>query len=516
MRSQTPTPPTLRRRMIASLGLMVLGSLAIGIGAMLAVSRLHQNLGVAVQGYRQLRQLYGVGFLASRAREAMSANPPRPEQARLALLATQAKLNERSDTDLASPTQWVNESGRIDCLNLISQAIAQADANPQSVPSLNLLFARTSKISDDVRKSILDAQSAADRQNRLSLWFILGLCITVLVTAIAIGVRHYKRVIGPIRQIGSGAREFASGNLQQRIDVKADREFVALANDFNHMAGELSALYRDLEQKVQIKTQELVRSEQLASVGYLAAGVAHEINNPLGIIAGYAEHALSKLSAEDASYVQARQSLQIICDEAFRCRQITDRLLSLARPGSGRREIISMATVADAVVSTLAGLGTVGKRTLALDVPKGDDLAVLADEGEMKQVLLNLIINALEAVDPATGQVKVTVTRGKDTIALCVDDNGQGMSSQTLELIFQPFFTDKNRQGAAEQGTGLGLSIAHAIVTGHGGRIWAQSAGLANGSRFCVELKPAEKEKTDAGAPAPQTRSIQRRPGADR
>ncbi len=492
--------------MIVSLGFMVLGSLAIGIGAMVAVSRLHQNLGVAVQGYRQLRQLYDVGFLASKAREAMSANPPRPEQARQALIATQAKLNPRSEPETAinattaPPTQWINESGRLDCLNLVSQAIREIDAGSQSVPSLNLLFARTAKISDDVRKSILDAQAAADHQNQLSLWFILGLCAAVLVAAIAIGVRQYRRVIGPIRRIGGGTRAFAAGDLQQRIHLDADREFVALANDFNHMAGQLENLYRDLEQKVEAKTQELVRSEQLAIVGYLAAGVAHEINNPLGIIAGYAEHTLSRLSADDPSHQQARESLRIICDEAFRCKQITDRLLSLARPGSGRREIVSMALVADAVVSTLAGLGTVGTRSLSLDVPKEDDLAVLADEGEMKQVLLNLIINALEAVDPATGRVRVSVNRRKDAIALSVIDNGQGMSAETLDRIFQPFFTDKRGQriGASQHGTGLGLSIAHAIVTGHGGRIWAESDGPATGSRFCVELKSVNKENPGA------------------
>jgi signal transduction histidine kinase len=478
--------------MTISLGLMVLGSLAIGIGAMIAISRLHQNLSVAVRGYRQLRQLYDVGFLASKARDAISADPPRPELARQALLAAQGKLNERSDTDAveAAPLQWVDESSRDDCLRLISRAIAETDAGSQSVPSLNQLFARMSKISGDVRQSIVDAQAAADHQNQLSLWFIIGLCAVVLVAAVAIGVRQYRRVVGPVQKIGGGARAFATGNFKQHITLNADREFVALANDFNHMADELAALYQTLEQKVQAKTKELLRSEQLAAVGYLAAGVAHEINNPLGIIAGYSEHTLARLNGNSTDS-ETQKALKIICEEAFRCKQITDRLLSLARPGGEFRRIVSIAIIAETVVSTLAGLGTVGKRTLTLDAGAGQNLDAMADEGEMKQVLLNLIINALEAVDPNTGQVRMSVGRRNDKINVIVTDNGEGMTAQTLDNIFQPFFTEKRGQ---RHGTGLGLYIAHAIVTDHGGRIWAQSAGPNLGSTFNIELPAAGAE----------------------
>ncbi len=105
------------------------------------------------------------------------------------------------------------------------------------------------------------------------------------------------------------------------------------------MASELDELYRDLEQKVAQKSRELVRSERLASVGYLAAGVAHEINNPIGIIAGYAELAMQKLDREasPATVAEARQSLGLICEEAFRCKEIVQKLLSLARPGEESR-----------------------------------------------------------------------------------------------------------------------------------------------------------------------------------
>ena len=118
-------------------------------------------------------------------------------------------------------------------------------------------------------------------------------------------------------------------------------------------------LYRDLERKVDEKSRELVRSERLASVGYLAAGVAHEINNPLGIIAAYAQRALQRMrrGALDAGAAEnAQQAFQIICDEAFRCKEITDRLLTMVRSGSEGRRAVSIAALAQEVVAMLADL----------------------------------------------------------------------------------------------------------------------------------------------------------------
>src|SRR5687767_7695057 len=125
------------------------------------------------------------------------------------------------------------------------------------------------------------------------------------------------------------------------------------------MAAELDAYYRELEQKVAAKSRELVRSERLASVGYLAAGVAHEINNPLGIISGYAEYALSELkrSGDTEDGDEPARSLQVICDEAFRCKAITQKLLSLARGGDDEtRAPVSLLKVANEVTSVIGAM----------------------------------------------------------------------------------------------------------------------------------------------------------------
>src|SRR6185369_10914403 len=114
----------------------------------------------------------------------------------------------------------------------------------------------------------------------------------IIAIAVLIGVSQYRGVMRPLRRFSSGVRSIAGGNFRRRLVIAGDDEFAGLAQDFNRMAAELDGLYRELEDKVATKSKELVRSERLASVGFLAAGVAHEINNPLGIISGYAELSL--------------------------------------------------------------------------------------------------------------------------------------------------------------------------------------------------------------------------------
>ena len=120
------------------------------------------------------------------------------------------------------------------------------------------------------------------------------------------------------------------------------------------------------------------------------------------------------------------------------------------------------------------------------------DLTVTANPGELKQVLVNLLVNAIEATQPGSGRILISLERHERVVELSVSDNGRGMTSQTLQRVFEPFFTDKR----SEHGTGLGLSITHAIVQDHGGRITTQSAGPGQGSRFTVILPTT----TDGGA----------------
>jgi signal transduction histidine kinase len=291
-------------------------------------------------------------------------------------------------------------------------------------------------------------------------------------------------------------RQVAAGQFTQRIPTEGDeREFAELAVEFNRMAEELDGLYRSLEDKVIAKSKELLRSERLASVGFLAAGVAHEINNPLNIISGYAELSLKQLRRAEHSTPpseDAAQALQIIYEEAFRCKQITEKLLSLAKPGSGNRVPVSLAHVAEEIRMMVRGLKDYGDRSLRLEFDAEDEarrnLTVLADETQMKQVVLNLTINALQSTRPGVGEVVIGGSRNDGWVSLYVQDNGCGMTQDVLDRIFAPFFSAKSEGAAAHRGVGLGMSITHAIIEDHGGRIRVQSDGPGKGSRFVIQL----------------------------
>jgi len=157
------------------------------------------------------------------------------------------------------------------------------------------------------------------------------------------------------------------------------------------------------------------------------------------------------------------------------------------------REPLSLADVAKEVAEMTRGLKNYRDRRLRLRFPAGEPLSVVAQRTEMKQVLLNLTINALEAVRPGAGEVCIEGRRRNGWVELKVRDNGRGIPREALKHLFEPFFTDK--RGAGEPGTGLGLSITHAIVEGHGGRIDAHSEGPGRGSRFTFQLPAAVAPK---------------------
>ena len=318
--------------------------------------------------------------------------------------------------------------------------------------------------------------------------------VLTLAAATFTSVVQYRTVLLPLERLREGVRRVAAAQFSGEVAETGDKEFVELAGEFNRMAKELGEFYRKLEEKVIAKSRELVKSERLASVGFLAAGVAHEINNPLNIISGYAELSLRRLtSSTDESAVQdTRQVLRVIRDESFRCKEITGKLLSLAKGSGDSREALSLDSVAREVAVLARGLTDYRDRQLELkfDGP----LSVMANATEMKQVLLNLTVNALQAVNPGEGKVLIEGRRRNGWVELCVADNGYGMSPDSLRHVFEPFFTRK--PGARAPGTGLGLSITHAIVENHGGRIRAESEGVGLGSRFTLELPAAAKECT--------------------
>ena len=304
----------------------------------------------------------------------------------------------------------------------------------------------------------------------------------------AIGVLTYRWVFRPLRLLGHGSRRVAAGDFGYRIHLDTNDEMAELAAAFNDMTERFQAIRDDLDNQVQLRTREVIRSEQLASVGFLAAGVAHEINNPLASIAMCAESLesrLADLAPAEADAKVVHRYLELIQAEAFRCKGITEKLLDFSRLGEVRRQPTAVMTLVADVAEMLRHVGRFAGRTIAIE--PGPDVLAMVNPQEIKQVVLNLLVNALDSVED-TGRVAVAARRSGGECLLTFTDDGCGMTDEVLEHLFEPFFTRRK----AGQGTGLGLSIVHRIVADHGGRIEATSGGPGMGSTFRVTLPLAE------------------------
>ena len=317
-------------------------------------------------------------------------------------------------------------------------------------------------------------------------WTNAIIALVLLVTSIRM---FYKWFAIPLQMLVQGSREVASGNYEHRIKLETRDEVGELAEAMNEMTTQFKETRDDLDRQVRERTNQVVRSEQLASVGFLAAGVSHEINNPLASIAlcsesleGRLDELLDEVTQTHSDDIQvARDYLQMIQREAFRCKQITEKLLDFARMGDSQRHSTDLRELVAGVIEMVQHLGKYQDKNLVL--PEGDPVIVQVNAQEIKQVVLNLITNGLESVDES-GTVHVLVDRQGSQARIIVEDDGCGMTEEVTKHLFEPFFT-RRRSG---QGTGLGLSITYRIVEEHQGSIEATSDGAGHGSRFVVAL----------------------------
>jgi len=254
----------------------------------------------------------------------------------------------------------------------------------------------------------------------------------------------------------------------------------------------LIAVYRDIaeQKKAEAERIELERraqlSSRLASVGEMASGIAHEINNPLTGVIGYAQLLMEKDLPKDI-----KGDLKVINDGAQRVADIVRRMLSFARQHKPERTYTSI----NEIIESTLKLRTYALETSNIEVNTrlDPDLpATMADAGQLQQVFLNLIVNAETEMKLAHGRGKLSIKTEKrdNTIRISFRDDGPGIAKKNLDKIFDPFFTTRE----VGQGTGLGLSMCHGIVTEHNGRIYARSR-LGKGATFIVELPIVAEEK---------------------
>ncbi len=350
------------------------------------------------------------------------------------------------------------------------------------------LHTRLSDLSDNVRAQYRTALSFA--------WANVGVVFVLVFISIRGFIRWFAE---PLQTLVEGSRQVALGKFDHRIRLETKDEMGELAVAMNNMTARFQEIRDDLDRQVRERTSQVVRSEQLASVGFLAAGVAHEINNPLASIALCSESLDSRIEEmmdrvdspckDDAPVIH--NYLQMIQREAFRCKQITEKLLDFARMGDSQRVSTDLRELVAGVIDMVQHLGN--HKDKNLELTPGPPVVVEINAQEIKQVVLNLITNGLESLD-TSGTVSVSVEQVEDRARIVVEDNGCGMSEEVRKHLFEPFFT--RRRGG--QGTGLGLSITYRIVEEHDGTIEALSAGPGSGSRFIVSLpsKTTTKEKS--------------------
>ncbi len=339
---------------------------------------------------------------------------------------------------------------------------------------------------------------------RASTLGIAGVSLAFIVIAsLSVGFFVHRLVYVPLRDLESGARRLSAGNLDQPIPVRGTDEFGKLATSFNVMTDALRnsrAQLRDwahmLEQKVEERTHELrraqaetMRGEKLASVGLLASGVAHELNNPLTGILTFSHLLRQKMPDKSAD----AEDMDLVIRETKRCAAIIKRLLDFAREKHPEKKFHDINQIIEdtvRIVERPAHLRDIDI-TLALDraLPQ-----IWIDADQIKQVIMNMVVNAQHAVEEK-GSITISTRRimraqpGAQAsepvpmIEIAIVDTGCGIPEKNLRRIFDPFFTSKD----VGKGTGLGLSVSHGIVEAHGGVIEVHSK-VGEGSTFSVFL----------------------------
>ena len=322
-----------------------------------------------------------------------------------------------------------------------------------------------------------------------SIYLAWGCVLFALLMLGALCWVFSSQVAQPFRTLLDGCRLVANGQFEHRIDLGTNDELSELARAMNGMSDRFldvverqKAMNAELDHQVKQRTREVIQNEQLASVGFLAAGVAHEINNPLAAIAWSAEslerqvdELIMGVAANELDPQAMKTNLRRIQEEAYRCSGITKRLLDFSRLGEVKRSSTDMGKLVDDVVSMVRKVGKY--RCKSVETHCDDNVMAHVNGHELRQVVLNLVTNALESVD-TDGAVDVFVQQRNDHAVIRVEDNGCGMSPQVLQHLFEPFFT-RRRDGT---GTGLGLSITYRIVSQHHGSLIAHSEGEGRGS----------------------------------
>lgn len=328
--------------------------------------------------------------------------------------------------------------------------------------------------------------------------------VLVAVVALVSGIFIWFLVNIPVRNLTLGTQEIIKGNLSYRIRVRSKDEIGTLARSFNQMSQELQRAQEEilewtqtLEDRVAQKTEELQRAqhhmihvEKMASLGKLAATVAHELNNPLEGILTYAKLLKKKLrglSLPEDKEAEIQTDLSLIADESARCGSVVKNMLLFARRDRGQMTEVDLQSIVEKSLRLIDHHLKMNRITLDNDL--GDrPILLYCDPEQITQALLALEINAVEAM-PEGGTLRIEISPSEDanSVVLRIKDNGVGIAKENLKHIFEPFFSTKESGKA----TGLGLAVVFGIVERHRGTIDVESE-YGCGTTFTITL-PLQK-----------------------
>jgi len=310
-------------------------------------------------------------------------------------------------------------------------------------------------------KSTFQALSDAFSNQVLIIAALSILLAGIIATPIA------RTITRPVSDLVEANRRLAQGDMSVHVNVNGGGELALLGHSFNRMVKELDQIQKELLQK-----------EKLASMGQLAAGVAHEINNPLGTILLFSDM-MYKETAEDDPH---RNDLKMIIEETKRCKSIVSDLLDFSRQKNVIAQNINIHNLVDQVIKGLqaqpAFQDVKFKRNFDPDIT-----SIKVDPDQMQQVFINLFKNSAEAME-AEGTITITSKMiDHNWLEINISDTGSGIPKDNLDKIFSPFFTTKS----FDKGTGLGLSIVYGIIKMHHGQISVQSQ-VGKGTTFVITL----------------------------
>lgn len=354
-------------------------------------------------------------------------------------------------------------------------------------PIVEQLNKFTSELCNVIDTDVRNLVAAADRSYQQTRQLVLGVSVGGFVLLLILARVTYHWIATPIRELHAKITQMATGRFTGHVYVNSNDEMQDLAIAFNNMSDRLQGIYHDLERQVQERSKQLVRSERLAGVGFLAAGVAHEINNPLASISFCGEAMERRLKGilehhpDNPDVPLINRYVLMIQQEAFRCKEITQKLLEFSRMGDRPKQMADLGELVQSVLEMVQHLPNHQEKRIVFEVQQRPHL--LLSGPEIKSVVLNLIVNALESMEQG-GLLTIKLNVVHDNVLLSFTDNGCGMTQDVLDNLFEPFFT-RSRTG---KGTGLGLSISHRIINQHGGDIEATSAGPNQGSTFTIRM----------------------------